>query len=169
MSDAVVGIIAVAVVAVAGHGLTFWMWRKTTNDRREERAEDHREWYQRTLFEKRMAAVQEAYDWLAQLRSAFARARGSEIGEQDSSELAPPRRELIDLAEHARAWWDSNNLVLEDELPPVSSFVGLTNTALQFAVARFGWDEADKACFQVDEELRERAKSLMALEAERPA
>lgn len=46
-------------------GFNLWSSSRERQERLAEREQDYREWYRRTLFEKRLAAVQEAYEWLS--------------------------------------------------------------------------------------------------------
>ena len=136
VSEVAIGGIVAGGVTALNLAFNFAMTRKAAGDRRAERTEDHREWYRRTLFERRLAAVQEAHAWMARLRDGVALVNLATGGEEDSEELRQRRTELSDSAQRARTWWNENNLFLTDELQRVSSFVGLTSTARQYAGGR---------------------------------
>jgi hypothetical protein len=124
-------IIALAAVVVSGFvgiaslGFNFWNSSRERQHRLAEREQENREWYKRTLFERRMTAAQEAYSWWARLNEAVARASSS----QDRN--SPENQAVRELAVQARRWYDNNSLYLEG--PGPSAFVGLTNTALDWA------------------------------------
>ena len=90
-----------------------------------EQAEERIEWYRRTLFERRLGAVQEAYEWLSKLNIALNRATGGDPAQ-------PGSQELVSIAKAARAWYDRNTIWLRDEIPDASSFIRLTNVAMTF-------------------------------------
>ena len=161
-------VISVGVVAVN----LFYNYRSAAAERAAratEREEDRPEWYRRTMFEKRLAAVQEAYAWKARLREGVGRIGEAKAVLKDPDEVARRRKELLDTAECARDWWNRSSVFLEDDSPRVSSFVGLTNTAGQYVGGDISRSELEKSFGEVEEEIRERAKSLMALEEERSA
>ena len=125
-----------------------------------DRAADHREWYRRTLFEKRLAAAQEAYSWLMRLNEAanFANPITPE---------SEPNKALMQFCRQARQWYDGNCLFLEDTLPSSSGFIKVTNMAAAYAA---GADIAKalppfQAIIEEERALRERVNQL--LEAER--
>ena len=167
VSEVAIGGMVAGGVTALNLAFNFAMTRKAAGDRRAERAEDHREWYCRTLFKKRLAAVQEASAWQARLRDGVARVNQARGGEEDSDELRQRRTELSDSAKRARTWWDENNLFLTDELPRVSSFVGLTNAALRHEGGRVEGLDIEGSFREVAGELQTRADTLMALERDR--
>ncbi len=177
MSDvALVALISGVISAVISVGVVivnlYWNYRTAAAEqvsRAVERQENRREWYRQTLFEKRLSAVQEAHAWSARLRDGVALVNQARGGEEDSHELRQRRTELSDSAKRARAWWDENNLFLTDELQRVSSFVGLTNTALQCAGGRVEGLDIKGSFREVAEDLGARTKSVMSLEEERSA
>jgi len=116
-----------------------------------DREADHREWYRRTLFEKRLNAIQEGYHWLMQLNRATsqpeARVQGSE-----------QNRAVAALSQQAREWYDTNCVFLEDTVPQSSYFIGALNAA--------GTDSFWKMCIDAEKDLRERLKQLLESERE---
>ena len=116
-----------------------------------DREADHREWYRRTLFEKRLNAIQEGYHWLMQLNRATsqpeARVQGSE-----------QNRSVANLSEQAREWYDACCVFLEDAVPGSSTFIGALNAA--------GTDLFWKMCIEAEKDLRERLKQLLESERE---
>lgn len=130
MSDPLIGaIIAVGGTVITALG-TLWINRRfeakriqaEIAERQRIRLEDNAEWYERALFEKRLAAHQEAYSWLVQLNHAINRAEDGETSKQ-----------LYDLAEEARRWYDDHALAFLDGLPSASHFLGAINSAQQWA------------------------------------
>jgi len=127
-SESIIALVAVVtsgVLGVASLGFNFWNSSSERRQRLNERKEDHSEWYRRTLFEKRVTAAQEAYSWWRRLNEAVALASRNE--DPNSAENQAVR----ELAIQARHWYDSSSLCLER--PGPSDFVGLTNTALDWA------------------------------------
>jgi hypothetical protein len=101
--------------AIATGGFTVFImiasWVRDAWNKREER----KEWYRRTLLEKRLTAVQEGYAWLMRLNRAHDLAGNA-------------KADVSAVAREARKWYDSNCLFLEDCLPKSSSFIGATNS-----------------------------------------
>ena len=114
-----------------------------------DREADRREWYRRTLFEKRLNAIQDGYHWLMQLNRATsqpeARVRGSE-----------QNRAVAALSQQARQWYDTSCVFLEDTVPVSSLFIGALNSA--------GTEDWWKACTDAEKELRERLRQLLQSE-----
>ena len=169
VSEVAIGGMVAGGVTALNLAFNFAMTRKAAGDRRTERTEDHREWYRRTMFEKRLTTVQEASEWLGKLHRGIDEVRRAGAVQAGSNAMTAEAGELSSLAEDARAWHDGNTLFLHDDLPGASSFVGLTTNTLTFAHGRKTPDDAWRSYDKTEAELRERAKSLMALEAERPA
>ena len=146
------------VVGLAGLGLNFWNSWRERDQRLAERREDYRDWYRRTLFEKRVTAAQEGYRWLMRLNGAMNIASPTDPACQANQEL---RQLCLD----AREWYDSNALFLYDALPKRSSFIGLTNAAGVYAqcVTKNDlriWDSHAKAT----QEIRDRLQELLSAE-----
>jgi hypothetical protein len=116
----------------------------------EDREADRREWYRRTLFEKRLDTIQDGYHWLMQLNRATsqpeARAQGSE-----------QNRTVAELSQQARKWYDANCVFMEDAVPSSSNFIGALNAA--------GTDLFWKMCIDAERDLRVHLREL--LESER--
>lgn len=70
--------------------------------------ENNREWYKRTLFEKRLASLQEAWWWLAQLRDASS---------QDPEFTDDSGLLLLNRVERARTWYSQNVIYLHGGVP----------------------------------------------------
>ena len=117
------------------------------------------DWYRRTLFERRLEAVQRAHVWIMDLNRSLNGVLPSGA-KSDSDEAS----ELRQIATDARSWYDENVLYLYDELPSASPFVGLTNTALAVARGREVGDVWQKFG-EADEQVRARAAALVASEA----
>ena len=81
-----------------------------------DRDADYREWYRRTLFEKRFEAAREEHAWLMRLYR-----RHHDAGAEADSGIG-------DLSRQAREWYDMNGTLLEDALPDSSSFIGAANS-----------------------------------------
>lgn len=75
MSDeAVIALAAVimsGVIGLATLGFNFWNSSSERKQRESERREVNREWYRRTLFDRRLEALQEGKRWLNQLSDAM--------------------------------------------------------------------------------------------------
>jgi hypothetical protein len=116
-----------------------------------DRDADHREWYRRTLFEKRLNAIQDGYHWLMQLNRATsqpeARVQGSE-----------QNRAVAALSQQAHEWYDTNCVFLEDAVPKSSNFIGAMNAA--------GTDLFWKMWIDAEKDLRERLRELLEGERE---
>jgi len=125
---ALVAVIASGVLGVTSLAFSFWNSSSERSQRLNERKEDHREWYKRTLFEKRLEVAQEAYAWWRRLSEAVARASGN------PDPVNAERAVVREVAQQARDWYDKNSLCLER--PGPSEFVGLTNSALVWADGR---------------------------------
>jgi len=115
-----------------------------------DREADHREWYRRTLFEKRLDAVQEGYHWLTRLNRATSQPEALTSGSEQN-------RAVATLSQEAREWYDANCVFLEDTVPGSSTFIGALNTA--------GTDLFWKMWIDAEKDLRERLRQL--LESER--
>ncbi|MBI4297787.1 MAG: hypothetical protein HY676_04580 [Chloroflexi bacterium] len=157
MNETAQGALIGGFIVLLGSLINLWFndrARKADQQQRAtERRDDYQEWYKRTLFEKRLTGVQQAYAWLMKLNVAISRANPQQ---PDSAENVDLKR----LAEEARDWYDHNALFLEDGLPGVSPFIGLTNAASLYASGRAEliriWDhfiEADKMVKQRATEL----------------
>jgi hypothetical protein len=113
-SESIIALAAVltsGVLGVASLGFNFWNSSSERRQRLKDRGEDNREWYRRTLFEKRLEAIQEGGRWLNKLYNAMyhplADSRKAPIGE-------------------ALEWYERNILYLHGEMPdksPVARFL----------------------------------------------
>ena len=105
----------------------------------EDQGTERREWYRRTLFEKRLNTIQDGYHWLMQLNRATsqpeARVQGSE-----------QNRAVAALSQQAREWYDTNCVFLEDAVPKSSNFIGALNAA--------GTDLFWKMCIDAERDLQ---------------
>jgi hypothetical protein len=108
---ALVAVIASGVLGVTSLAFSFWNSSSERRQRLNERKEDHREWYRRTLFRKRLEAIQEGRRHLSKLWYAmyhpYGQRRNTPIGE-------------------ALEWYDRNILYLHGEMPdksPVGRFL----------------------------------------------
>ncbi len=59
------------LVGIAGLGFSFWNSSQERAERRKEREKADQDWYKRTLFERRLAALQESNRWLNRLSVAM--------------------------------------------------------------------------------------------------
>jgi len=98
-------------VGIAGLALNLWNSSRERQLRLAEHREDYREWYRRTLFEKRLEAIQEGRRHLSRLWYAmyhpYGQRRNTPIGE-------------------AVEWYERNILYLHGEMPdksPVGRFL----------------------------------------------
>jgi hypothetical protein len=113
---------------------------------------DYREWYRRTLFEKRLTTVQEAYRWLMRLYRAASQSETQTVGSEAN-------RALLALSEQARNWHDANCVFLEDAVPKSSSYIGALNSV--------GTPLFFKMYIDAERDLRERLNALLESEQKR--
>jgi len=144
-------------VGIAGLALNFWNSSSERGQRLSERREDNREWYRRTLFERRLRAVQEAYSWWRRLNEAVAWAG------LNPDPASPENEAVRELAKRAREWHDNNSLDLEDRPLRSSHFLGLASAAPDWASGRRDMD-IDRHLNDVYEFLRDRASRLLGSE-----
>jgi len=157
-SESIVALVAVVVsgfVGIASLGFNFWNSSRERQQRLSERREDNREWYKRTMFEKRLTAVQEAYQWIMRFNVAITEADASQ---PDSSK----NEELRTLCRDARGWYDRNTIFLHDGLPHASEFIGLINTA--YAHANGQQVDVWKSFIAAEKDAKARADELMNVE-----
>ena len=145
--------VAVALIALGGVvlgaaiGGGFGMASLLVNRRFavKDRDADHREWYRRSLFEKRLDAAQEGYHWLMRLNRATSQPEARTPGSEQNRAVAA-------LSQEAREWYDANCVFLEDSAPSSSFYIGALNAA--------GTDLFWKMCIDAEKELRERLNKL---------
>lgn len=119
-----------------------------------DREADQREWYRKALFEKRLAAAGEGYSWVLKLGDAIATAN---LGAPESSD----NKTLLALAKEAREWYNRNAVLLgRNELPGSSEFIGLTNSAWNYACGKATGDIWSLHHEALDA-LRKRANELL--------
>jgi len=149
---------------LCGVAATLWFNSKQRRAEAEERArqreEDYREWYTRTLFEKRLAAVQEGYAWLMRLNAAINLAGPGQPGLEENADL---RR----ICAEARQWYDRNALYLYDDLPSASAFIGLTNAAFQYATSTRPVSGIWQLFSKAEALIKGRAKEMLDVERKR--
>jgi hypothetical protein len=113
MSDqswiALAAVTASGILGVASLWFSFWNSSRERQQRLAERQEDNREWYRRTLFEKRLQAIADAYSWVMCIHHASS---------PDESGIRA----------QARDWYNTHALFLYESLPGTSEFIGLINT-----------------------------------------
>jgi hypothetical protein len=155
LPDIVVGALIAAAATVLGAAIAGVLSLVSTLVNRRFAAEDreveHREWYRRTLFEKRLGAVQEGYAWLMRLNRATSQPEARTQG-------SPQNHIVADLSQQAREWYDTNCVFLEDTVPQSSHFMGATNAA--------GTDLFWKMCIEAEKDLRGRLRELLESERE---
>jgi len=122
MSDeAVVALAAVVVSGVVGVAtlwFNFWNSSREREHRLAEREQDNRELYRRTMFEKRLEAIQEAKRWLNRLWEGM-------YG-PDADDRGVPIGQAVD-------WYDKNVVSIHIELPdksPLGTFLYDTEWAM---------------------------------------
>jgi hypothetical protein len=150
---ALAAVIVSGVGVVAGLGFNFWNSSSERKQRLKERTEDAREWYKRTLFERRVGAAQEAYMWIMRL-NRWANVYLADKSDESSNTL---RQTCLD----AREWYDSKAVFLYDDLPTATEFIGLINSG---AAVRQGQEQVGVFFGKVNatsKEVRARLESLM--------
>ena len=159
--------VAVALIALGGVALGaaigggFGMASLVVNRRFavNDRDADYREWYRRTLFEKRLNAAQDGYAWVMKMLPLIGGA-SPDPGQAGSD----GNRALAACANAAREWYDHNSALLGgDEMPSSSAFIGLTGRAVLYANGHQDnsiWEAAHDAA----ELCRKRANELLELE-----
>ena len=157
-SGALTGVVAI-VLATMNQRHARALLKDERAARSHDRAEDRAEWYRQAVHERRMTAVQEAYEWLAKINLALNR----------TTDQAESRQELHELATAARGWYDRNALWLYGSLPRSSHFVGLTNAAgLRANSPQLGkgvWS----SYFEADKELKAIAEALSRPPSDSPS
>jgi hypothetical protein len=104
-------------------------------EREAERRAQDREWYRRTLFDKRIAALQQAKVWLNRLSDVM-------YNPESASHIVP--------IDEALDWYQSNILFIHGEMPevsPVGSFLYSTKAMLDIGDEmpdESMWDEASR-------------------------
>jgi hypothetical protein len=141
-----------AIVGLAGLAANIWNSQKDRELRLEERQHTDSEWYKRALFEKRLHAAQEAYNWLMKFN------RGLNLADPKDSEAEWNQR-LRTWTLEARECYDSNALFLYGSLPQSSEFIGLINTAAEVAMGRS--TETWKQYLAADKEIRGRLDEVL--------
>src|ERR1700674_532134 len=115
LSDTVQGAIIVGITGivtlVGSHFLRRGDRQAEMEARQEEQHAERMEWYLRTLFERRLQAVTEAYGWALDLNRLRALGRNE------------PARwlELVDACKRAREWYHAHAVYLNDDLPTSSN------------------------------------------------
>jgi hypothetical protein len=137
-------------------GFNLWSSSRERRHRLAEREQDYGEWYRRTLFEKRLVAVQEAYKWLMRFNVAM---NNADPDQPDCDANADLRR----ICDEARKWYDENVLYIYDGLPGQSSFVGLINAAYAHACGRAHADHW-KMFIEAESLIKGRAGRLLEVE-----
>ena len=174
MSDVVlVALISAAGSAVISVGVVavnlFYHYRSAAADRSArttEREEDRREWYERTMFKKRLLAAQEANAWVMKLNHAIDLNRQARVVGEDSGDMTRARSEIAELARSARDWYDDNAYLLTDGLPSDLSFVGLTNAVLRYVRGEADLSEVRDFWRRTHGQLSARVQSLLGLHEE---
>ena len=124
-----------------------------------ESAHTRADWYRRTLFERRLSAVQQGHVWLLELNRLL-----NHVLPEGSNPESAEAEELFKVATDARQWYDENVLYLYNELPDGSPFVGLTNTARLIAQGRHDDAHVWRLHGEASDQLKSRAKELLATE-----
>ena len=110
-------------------------WTKRTGDaerasRAAERKEDRDEWYRRTMFEKRLATVQEASRRLSEMQTLIVKVNSRGATHEDSDDMTAAGEELNEVAAEAWTWYEGNALYLNDTSPWASAFTALSLSAM---------------------------------------
>ncbi len=160
MSEALQVPLLVGFFTIAGVIVTQWFNSRQRQEDREQREQDreqdYKEWYSRTLFEKRLSVAQDAYMWLMKFNRQITAARPDALGSEANQALRQ-------LCRDARDWYDKNAALLYDSLPTGSCFIGLINAADAYAQ---GETEVGirKSYTDADREVRPRLEQLLSAE-----
>lgn len=104
--------------------MSLWFNSRTRHhdleQRASERHEDHQEWYNRTLFERRLDALSTEYSWLMKLNRLQAEV-------EKGNPAARP--DLTNCQNDAREWYAYNTMLIFDTFPSSSDFIGAFNAA----------------------------------------
>ena len=150
---ALVAVITSGVLGVASLGFNFWNSSSERRQRLKDRREDNREWYRRTLFEKRLQAVQQASRWLAQIKEAIW---------PDPDLVGDPGPRLLNTVEDAREWYAKNFVYVHGGMPNECPFAAFLLAA--YWHARGYADIPDDSLLQGASDLVKQ-KALEVLEA----
>jgi hypothetical protein len=157
MSDVAQGALIAGVIGLLNLCIALWFNARTRqrdlDARASERREDNEEWYQRTMFEKRLQAVQEAYEWLMKFN------RGLNLADPKNPD-AEWTQTLARYCLDAREWYDKNVVFLYDSLPGSSEFIGLMNPAADYAPGRTEHLHVWQFYHQADGEVRELLRKV---------
>lgn len=149
------------VTALLTLSVTLWFNYRSQSKQQEgrlkERREDYREWYSRTLFEKRLAAAQKAYTWVMKFNVAITKADPQNPESEGS-------KALRQTSEEAREWYNNNSIYLHDDLPGSSEFISLANHAYDYGSGRTAHLNIWKAFKEADKMIRERVIRLFEME-----
>ncbi len=140
MSDtttiALIGASSTVGVALLGLAANIWLAVSERANRRKERAQEieakererrdeAEEWRRRTLFERRLEAVIEAYNWTNKFNRL--------LNGVHSTDGEAVRVELRQVCLDCREWYDKNALYLFNGLPTQAEFIGLINASAAIA------------------------------------
>ena len=153
---ALAAVVTSGIIGLASLAFNFWNSSSERKQRESEREEEYRQWYKRTLFEKRLDAVQEGYRWVMKFNVAITRADASQPSSLENDELRSVCKE-------AREWYDRSTIFLHDGLPGSSEFIGLINSAAAHANGQQIVDVWSKV-IAAGKELEARADRLLSVE-----
>lgn len=152
LSDTVQGAIIVGVTGmvtlVGSHFLRRGDRQAEIEARQEEQQAERMEWYRRTLFERRLQAVTEAYVRAMEIH-------GLRTASRDDPALW---LELVQTCKRGREWYLANAVYLNVDLPTSSNFIGVLGAAPDAS----GNSDFHKAFNELLKELRERTQALLA-------
>jgi hypothetical protein len=94
------------LVGLAALAFNFWNSSRERQLRLAEHREDYREWYRRTMFEKRLLAIQKGRAWVTRLNEGL-----------NHPEKSLPDTALLNLVTQARDWYAENAFYIHAAVP----------------------------------------------------
>jgi hypothetical protein len=152
---ALAAVITSGVLGVASLAFSFWNSSSERRQRLKDRREDNKEWYRRTLFERRLEVIHEASQWLDPLKDAI-----QDAIQPDPELTDNPGLFLLNTAEKARQWYGKNFLYIHGGMPRECAFGGFLLAVYSYARGYGGMPEG-KLWQEASDLLKQKALELL--------